>query len=53
MNVLMSGAFVGFCVNCGQEHFQVEPDAENYECEICGKREVHGAEIILIMQGDV
>ena len=38
----------GFCVACGEEAYGVEPDAEGYTCESCGKRQVFGAEELLI-----
>jgi hypothetical protein len=40
---------LGWCYAC--EDFTnsgVEPDAENYECECCGRRAVMGAEQALI-----
>jgi len=39
---------IGICTSCGEEAFGVEPDAENYECESCGKHEVFGAEQLLL-----
>jgi hypothetical protein len=39
----------GFCLSCGAEHFECEPDAENYHCDDCGTDAVFGAEQILIM----
>lgn len=40
----------GFCINCGEEVYGVEPDARNYPCEHCdGKRTVFGAQELLIM----
>jgi predicted RNA-binding Zn-ribbon protein involved in translation (DUF1610 family) len=39
----------GFCTACGEEVEGVEPDARNYECEVCGERKVYGAEELLIM----
>ena len=39
----------GFCLSCGDDAFGVEPDARKYVCESCGKREVYGAEEIIIM----
>ena len=39
---------IGFCRVCGAEHTGVEPDAENYDCEACGKPEVFGAEQLLL-----
>ena len=43
--------FRGFCLNCGEDAYGVEPDARKYECECCGKEEVYGAEEILVMGG--
>jgi len=40
---------IGFCIACGVKHFNIEPDARNYECENCGLNEVYGAEEILMM----
>ena len=40
---------IGFCRSCGEEAYNVEPDARNYECESCGLREVFGAEELLLM----
>lgn len=41
---------IGFCIACGEQSDNgVEPDAENYECDSCGRPEVYGAEQILIM----
>lgn len=39
----------GFCVACGEDAEECEPDAERYECESCGKRAVYGAEELLLM----
>ncbi len=41
----------GFCLACGEEQEGCEPDARNYECEICGRHKVFGAEEILLMGG--
>lgn len=38
----------GFCLACGAETDGVEPDARNYECDVCGENKVFGAEEILI-----
>ena len=43
--------YIGFCVTCGAEHYNVEPDAECYHCEECEKPTVYGAEQLLIIQG--
>ena len=39
----------GMCLACGAEAYGVEPDAENYECETCGKHKVMGCDNLLIM----
>jgi len=39
---------LGFCLACGEESGQIEPDAEKYECEQCGERKVYSAEQMLI-----
>lgn len=41
----------GFCTACGEQAFNVEPDAREYECESCGENAVYGAEELLIMLG--
>ena len=40
---------LGFCTACGEEVYNVEPDAHNYECESCGEHQVFGAEELLLM----
>jgi DNA-directed RNA polymerase subunit RPC12/RpoP len=39
----------GFCIACGAESGQVEPDARRYVCEACGERKVYGAEELLVL----
>lgn len=39
----------GVCIACGEVTYGVEPDAEEYECDSCGKNKVYGAEQVLIM----
>lgn len=41
--------YSGFCLYCGEENFSVEPDAEKYDCEVCGQREVYGTEQLLVL----
>jgi hypothetical protein len=38
----------GFCLHCGADADGVEPDAQDYECEVCGETSVFGAEEILM-----
>jgi len=40
---------VGYCIHCGEEAYCIEPDAEKYECDSCGKHGVYGAEQLLLM----
>ena len=47
MNALEEDNYIGFCLDCGAEHFQIEPDARGYTCEECDKPKVSGAEEIL------
>lgn len=42
---------MGLCVSCGAEACQVEPDAREYECDVCGEPSVYGAEEIVIQWG--
>lgn len=40
----------GFCRSCGKfTATGVEPDAEHYECPVCGEREVFGAEQAVLL----
>lgn len=36
-------ADLGFCLNCGAQDQEVEPDAARYTCECCGAPKVFGA----------
>lgn len=40
---------LGACLACGKMADGCEPDARNYECECCGKRQVFGLEELLVM----
>ena len=44
-------ANIGFCIACGEQAFDVEPDARKYECESCGEHKVYGAEELLLVWG--
>lgn len=39
---------VGFCLNCGEEHLDIEPDARALWCDQCQRSEVYGAEEIVL-----
>lgn len=38
----------GFCIGCGEESDECEPDARAYECESCNRRLVYGAAELLM-----
>ena len=40
---------LGFCMSCGEQAYDVEPDACEYTCEGCEARMVYGAEGLLLM----
>jgi hypothetical protein len=44
-----SGEDMGFCIACGAEHYGIEPDARQYECEACDLNKVYGAEELLMV----
>lgn len=46
---VMAGDGAGFCLACGAEASQCEPDARQYTCESCGKPKVYGLEELLMM----
>ena len=42
IEMIEAGEYVGLCSACGNIQEGCEPDAENYECEVCGKKAVSG-----------
>lgn len=38
----------GFCTECGESAYGVEPDARGYKCEHCGAMKVYGAAELLL-----
>jgi hypothetical protein len=42
-------SFLGACVFCGEDVYNVEPDARKYECESCEKKGVYGLQELLLM----
>lgn len=44
----LSENYGGFCIECRDEAYGVEPDARRYRCESCGAFAVFGAEELLI-----
>lgn len=38
----------GFCIVCGNQQDECEPDARNYECDECGRNQVFGAAELLM-----
>jgi len=49
LSACQSDYSLGFCLACGIEAYQVEPDARRYTCESCEENKVYGAEEILMM----
>lgn len=49
MEAVEADDHLGFCLECGEQAYGVEPDARKYECECCGANKVYGAEEILVM----
>jgi len=49
MEAAEADEYMGFCIACGAEAYNVEPDARKYECEECGENKVYGAEELLMM----
>jgi len=45
----LSANYGGFCVECGDEAYGIEPDARRYECESCEAPAVYGIEELLMM----
>jgi len=39
---------IGYCLICGLDYDNVEPDARKYPCDECGKNSVYGAQEIMI-----
>lgn len=48
MAAVEAGDGTGFCLACGAERGECEPDAREYECEECGQHKVYGAEELLM-----
>lgn len=40
---------LGFCLACGAEAWEVEPDTRGDRCEECGAYKVYGADELLVM----
>jgi hypothetical protein len=51
IDALEDEEYHGFCIACGADAEMCEPDARNYECQVCGKHEVYGAEELMLMMG--
>ena len=47
VQAIQSGEYMGFCIACGLEHMEIEPDARRYPCESCGEKAVYGAQELL------
>ncbi len=40
--------YVGYCLKCGDEAYNVEPDARKHTCDSCGAAAVYGIEDLLM-----
>lgn len=47
--VIQGDNSTGWCLACGSERDETEPDAERYECDACGMHHVYGAEQLVLM----
>jgi hypothetical protein len=45
---LMFEGFYGICLDCGSVAMEVEPDAIDYKCQVCGAYSVVGLELAVI-----
>jgi len=41
--------YIAFCIACGEEHWDIDPDAENYHCEHCEEFKVYGVEQLILL----
>ena len=48
MEAVEEDDFRGFCIACGADAYEVEPDARGYECPECDRKGVYGAEELLL-----
>lgn len=39
----------GFCIECGNAQYELEPDARERKCDECGALKVYGAEELVVM----
>lgn len=42
-------SYIGFCIACGAEAYDCEPDARGYKCPECGALTVYGVPELLQM----
>jgi hypothetical protein len=48
VELIIEGNGGGICAACKEVTYGVEPDAERYECDVCGAMAVYGAEQYLL-----
>ena len=46
------GQRIGFCIDCGDEQDNVDPNAERVQCHGCGESWVYGADVLLTLLED-
>lgn len=49
MSIVARDDYEGICLACGEDAYNVEPDAREYPCDVCGASRVYGAQEILVM----
>jgi Zn finger protein HypA/HybF involved in hydrogenase expression len=47
-HLMIADEMTGWCLVCGTEQDNVEPDAERYRCEGCGDSMVFGVEQLIL-----
>ena len=47
---ILNGEDLGLCIHCGAGTDGVEPDAEQYACDECGRAGVYGAEQLVLLE---
>jgi hypothetical protein len=49
IDAVQNDDLTGFCLACGEDAYNVEPDARQYPCEACDENAVYGAQEVLFM----
>lgn len=51
IDTLMEGTEngIGYCLACGEQNENIEPDARKYNCQCCNAPKVYGCEELMLM----